>query len=106
VGAFVEIIREGREYELCGRIIRDKGDLAIYIDGIGKFSLPSGFVIATLAGLGESVISGPVRGVARLSESGKGFYLDIGVETYVIPAARVRAVMSGEHRKGPVSRVH
>ncbi len=106
MGEFVETIREDRGYELCGRIIRIQGDLVIYIDGIGRFSLPSGLVTATLAGLGESVLSGPVPGVARLSESGRGFYLDIGGETYVIPAARVRAVMSGEHRKGPVSRVH
>jgi hypothetical protein len=90
-------------YELCGRIIRIEEDLVIFIDGIGKFVLASGMVTATLAGLRKSCLSGPSLGVARLSESGRGFYLDIGNDTYVIPATRVWAVMSGEHRKGSIS---
>lgn len=105
MSAFIETVRQGQKYELCGRIIRIEGDLVIFIDGIGKFVLAFGMVTATLAGLGESHLSGPAFGVARLSESGRGFYLDIENDTYVIPVSRVRAVMSGEHRKGPISRV-
>lgn len=102
---FIEKSTRSGGYELCGRIIRDQDDLVFFIDQIGRFVLPSGMVTATLLGLGESNVCGPVPGIARLSESGKGFYLDIGGVSYVIPVSRVRAVMSGEHRKGPVSRV-
>ena len=102
---FVEIIRKNTGYELCGRIIREKEELVIFIDEIGKFVLSSGKVSAILLGLGECMMSGPVPGVARLSDSSRGFYLDIGDASYVIPVSRVRAVMSGEHRKGPVSKV-
>ncbi|WP_319579011.1 hypothetical protein [uncultured Methanospirillum sp.] len=102
---FVERISRSGGFDLCGRIIRDEKDLVIFIDGIGRFTIPQGMVAATLMGLGESSISGPVPGVARLSESGRGLYMTIGDAEYAIPASRVRAVLSGEHRKGPVSRV-
>jgi|GEM_PF-3040068 len=42
---------------------------------------------------------------AGLFDNGRGFYLDIGLGRYVSPVARVRAVMVGKNRKGPVSRV-
>jgi len=104
VGTFVEVVKDGR-FELCGRIIREMDLLVIFIDEVGRFSIPAGAVTAVIMGLGDGEVSGPVNGVARLSTSGKGFYLDIGVHSYVIPISRVRAVMAGDHRKGPVSRV-
>ncbi|MDD1728308.1 MAG: hypothetical protein LUQ50_04460 [Methanospirillum sp.] len=105
MGAFIETVRQGHRFELCGRIIRDDDGLLIFIDGVGRFSIASGIITATLLGLGDCVIQGEIPGSARLSESGRGFYLDIGGVSYVIPVSRVRAVMGGEHRKGPVSRV-
>ncbi len=105
MGAFIETIKQGHRFELCGRIIRGTDELLIYIDGVGRFSIASGMVTATLLGLGDCVVQGGIPGSARLSESGRGFYLDIGGVSYVIPVTRVRAVMGGEHRKGPVSRV-
>ena len=102
---FVERISRSGAFDLCGRIIHDGKDLVIFIDEVGKFMIPEGMVAATLMGLGESSILGPVPGVARLSESGRGFYITIGDIEYAIPVSRVRAVLSGEHRKGPVSRV-
>jgi hypothetical protein len=105
MSGFVEKISHSGGFDLCGRIIRDGTDLVIFIDGAGRFVLSEVKVVATLMGLGESDISGPAPGVARLSESGRGFYLNIGGAEYVIPVSRVRAVLSGEHRKGPVSRV-
>jgi hypothetical protein len=103
MSGFVEKISHSGAFELCGRIIRDRTDLVIFIDGTGRFVMSEVRVVATLMGLGESEISGPVPGVARLSESGRGFYLDIGDAQYAIPVSRVRAVLSGQHRKGPVS---
>lgn len=105
MSGFVEKIRSSDAYELCGRIIRDGDTLLVYIDGVGRFTIPAGVVMATILGLGDGRVSGPVPGIARLSESGRGFYLDIGGTSYVTPVSRVRAVMEGKQRKGPVSRV-
>ncbi|WP_319580201.1 hypothetical protein [uncultured Methanospirillum sp.] len=55
--------------------------------------------------MGEGSISSTIEGVVRISESGKGLYLDIGGVSYASPVSRVRAVMRGDQRKGPVSRV-
>ena len=102
---FVEKTRRCDAYELCGRIIRQGEDLLLFIDEVGRFAISAGVVMATISGLGNGEISGPIPGIVRLSESGKGFYLDIGDVSYVTPVSRVRAVMSGKNRKGPVSRV-
>jgi len=55
---------------------------------------------ATIAVLGDGEFS---WGRVRLSESGRGLYLDIRDVSYAAPVARVRAVMEGRNRKGPVS---
>ncbi len=102
---FVEKISRSGGFDLCGRIIHEGKDLVIFIDGIGRFVISEQEVAATLMGLDESNVSGPIPGFARLSESGRGLYMTIGDAEYAIPASRVRAVLSGEHRKGPVSRV-
>jgi len=81
---FIETIRKDSGFELCGRILREGEDLLVFIDG-------------------DSEISGPVPGIARLSRSGKGFYLDINGVSYVTPVSRVRAVIDGKNRKGPLS---
>ncbi len=103
--AFVETVKPRAGLEVCGRMIRDGDSLVVHIDDIRMFSIPGGVLKAVLLGLGNGNISGPVPGVVRLSESGKGLYLDIGGISYAIPVARVRAVMAGVQRKGPVSRV-
>ncbi len=100
---FIETIRKDSGFELCGRILREGEDLLVFIDGVGRFVIPTGVVLATLLGLGDSEISGPVPGIARLSRSGKGFYLDINGVSYVTPVSRVRAVIDGKNRKGPLS---
>ncbi|HWQ64236.1 MAG TPA: hypothetical protein VN429_07450 [Methanospirillum sp.] len=105
MGAFVETVKPRQGFEHCGRIIRDEDLLMVYIDAVGKFSISGVILTTVLQGLGEGLISGPIQGVVRLSESGKGLYMDIGGISYAIPVARVRAVMKGEQRKGPVSRV-
>lgn len=102
---FAETIRVRPKFEHCGRIIRAGNEMVIFIDAVGRFSLPVRMLTVTLLGLGESTVSGPVPGCARLSDSGRGIYLDIGDESYAIPASRVKAVLCGEQRKGPVSRV-
>lgn len=102
---FIERIRRSDGYEHCGRILRDGGDLLVFIDEVGRFTLPVGGVTAVILGMGSVNLSGPSPGSARLSESGKGLHLDIGGEIYVIPVSRVRTVIDGVHRKGPVSRV-
>jgi len=103
--AFVETVKPHACFELCGRMIRDADSLVVHIDDIGMFSIPGGVLKSVLLGLGNENISGPVPGVVRLSESGKGLYLDIGGISYATPVSRVRAVMAGDQRKGPVSRV-
>ena len=102
---FVEKIRPSDAFELCGRIRKGDESLQIFIDDIGEFTIPVGVLMATIMGLGDGEIIGPVSGIVRLSESGKGMYLDIDGVRYVTPVSRVRAVMGGIHRKGPVSRV-
>jgi hypothetical protein len=105
MSAFVEVIKEGRAFELCGRIIREGDLLVIFIDEIGKFTIPTGAVIGIIMGLGDGETSGPIPAIAYLSPSGKGFYLNINDISYVIPVSRVKAVIAGKHRKGPVSRM-
>lgn len=102
---FVETIRYGRRFELVGRMLTDGEDLIFFIDETGRFLVPVNAVLAMLSGLGEVPLSGPVPGVVRLSESRKGVYLEIRGVLYVTPAARVRAVLSGKQKKGPVSLV-
>ena len=97
---FIENVKKDSGFELCGRMIREGDSLVMFIDEIGKFVIPGGVLMATLAGLGEGEISG---GRIRLSASGRGLYLDAGGVSYVTPVARVRAVMEGRNRKGPVS---
>lgn len=104
MNGFVERIRPSDAFELCGRMIRDDLLLVVFIDGVGRFTIPARVVMTIIMGLGNGEVSGPVPGVARLSESGRGLYLDIGNESYVTPVSRVRAVMEGKQRKGPVSR--
>ena len=102
---FVEKIKADSGFELCGRMIRDGDSLLVFIDEVGRFTIPGVVLTSVLLGLGTGLISGPVEGVVRLSESGKGFYMDIGGVSYASPVERVRAVMRGDQRKGPVSRV-
>jgi len=59
-------------------------------------------ITATLAVLGDGKFS---WGIIRLSDSSRGLYLDIGGMSYATPVVRMRAVMEGRNRKGPVSRV-
>jgi len=101
---FVEKVRETDPYELCGRMIRDNDQLIVFIDGVGRFCLQMNAVRSAILGLGPGVVSGPAQGVFRLSESGRGFYLEIGEVLYATPVTRVRAVLSGDNRKAPVMR--
>ena len=101
---FVETIRNESGYELCGRMLRDREDLVVYVDDVGRFTIPVRVVLSTLLGLGDGGVSGPIPGRCRVSDSGRGLYLDIGECRYVTPVARVRAVIEGKHRKGPISR--
>lgn len=100
---FLETIRNESGYVLCGRMLRDKEDLVIFVDDVGRFSVPVRIVVNTILGLGDGDVSGQIPGICRLSESGKGFYLEIDGTRYVTPVARVRAVIEGKNRKGPIS---
>jgi len=102
---FIEKMRVDSGFDLCGRMIRDGDSLQVYIDEIGGFTIPGTVLSSVLMGLGDGSISGSMEVVVRLSESGKGLYLDIGGVSYASPVTRVRAVMRGDQRKGPVSRV-
>ncbi len=102
---FVESVKVDSGFEHCGRIIRDGEFLLVFIDDIGRFSIRGVVLTSVLLGLGDGPISGPKDGIVRLSDSGKGLYMDIDGISYASPVARVRAVMRGEQRKGPVSRV-
>lgn len=104
MSAFVEKVSRDAGYELCGRMLVAGDDLALYVDEVGRFSVPVMAVRMTLMGMGECQSQGPVPGVFSLSDSGRGLYLDAGGERYVMPLARVMAVLEGRHRKGPVSR--
>ncbi|HWQ63663.1 MAG TPA: hypothetical protein VN429_04535 [Methanospirillum sp.] len=99
---FVESEKKSSGFELCGRMIRDNESLVVFIDGVGRFEIPGRVLTGVLAGFGDEELS---WGRVRLSESGRGLYLDIGTFSYVSPVARIRAVMEGRNRKGPVSRV-
>jgi len=99
---FIETEKESSGFELCGRMIRDADSLVVFIDEVGRFEIPGNVLTATLAGLGDGEFS---WGIIRLSDSGRGLYLEIGGMSYATPVARVRAVMEGRNRKGPVSRV-
>lgn len=100
MGKFIETMKNNPGFVLCGRMIREGDDLVMYIDDVGRFAIPGGVLTATLAGLGEGEIPG---GRIRLSDSGRGLYLERNGACYVTPVARVRAVMDGRNRKGPVS---
>jgi hypothetical protein len=97
---FVESEKKSSGFELCGRMIRDGESLVVFIDGVGRFEIPGGVLTAILAGLGAGELS---WGRVRLSDSGRGLYFDIGGLSYASPVARVRAVMEGKNRKGPIS---
>ena len=99
---FIEREKARPGFELCGRMIREGDSLVVFIDEVGRFEITGNVLTATLAGLGGGEFS---WGVVRLSDSGRGLYLDIGGVSYATPVARVRAVMEGRNRKGPVSRV-
>ncbi len=99
---FIEREKPRPGFELCGRMIREGDSLVVFIDEVGRFEIPGNVLTATLAGLGDGEFS---WGRIRLSDSGRGLYLDIGGVSYATPVARVRAVMEGKNRKGPVSRV-
>ncbi len=101
---FVEKVREADPYELCGRMIRDNDQLIVFIDGVGRFCLQMNAVRSVILGLGPGKVSGPAQGVFRLSDSGRGFYLETGGVLYATPVTRVRAVLSGDNRKAPVMR--
>ncbi|HWQ66170.1 MAG TPA: hypothetical protein VN372_04785 [Methanospirillum sp.] len=105
MSTFIEKTRTDSGYQLCGRMMVLDGELQVYIDDIGHFSVPTGAVLATVAGLGDARMSGSIPGVARLSDSTRGLYMDIGETRYVTPVSRVRAVLSGKNRKAPVSRM-
>ncbi|HWQ65036.1 MAG TPA: hypothetical protein VN429_11510 [Methanospirillum sp.] len=105
MAVFVETMKPRAGFELCGRILMDNGCLLVFIDGVGKFSIPEGALKSVLLGLGDESILGPLPGIVRRSESGKGLYFDIGGISYATPVSRARAVMAGDQRKGPVSRV-
>lgn len=104
MGEFIERLKADAGYELCGRMLRMGDSLVMFIDGVGRFEVPGGVLVATLSGLSAGEVSGPVAGIIRRSESGKGLYLEVGADRYVTPVSRVRAVMEGRHRKGPMSR--
>lgn len=105
MSGFVEILRKGSGFELCGRMLRSGEELVFFIDDVGRFTIPVRVVLVTILGLGDGEVTGPISGVYRLSHSGRGLYLDIGDLSYVTPVARVRAVIDGKNRKGPVSKI-
>ena len=102
MSSFVETIHSGSGFEHCGRILRSGEDLEVFIDEVGRFPVPIRVVQVSLLGLGEGEFPG---GIIRLSASGRGLYFDINGISYVTPVSRVRAVLDGRNRKGPVSRV-
>jgi len=99
---FIVHEKKNSNFELCGRMIRDGDSLVVFIDEVGKFEILGNVLTATLAGLGPGEFP---WGRMRLSDSGRGLYFDIREERYATPVSRVRAVMNGQNRKGPVSRV-
>jgi len=101
---FVEQIKTAAPYELCGRMIRDGDQVIVFIDEIGRFSLHVNAVTSTILGLGSGEIPGPAGGTFRLSDSGRGFSMVVKGVLYSTPVSRIRAVLSGEHRKAPVMR--
>lgn len=104
MNTFVEQIKHSSPYELCGRIMKDGDQVLVFFDDIGRFSLQIKEVSLAILGFGPGNISGPVPGVFRISESGRGFYLEIGGVLYTTPVSRVQAVLLGDHRKAPVMR--
>jgi hypothetical protein len=80
--------------------------LIIFIDTVGRFSIPVGDLRCTLNGFGSvRIFSGEVViGEARLTDSGKGLEMVIDGVVYVSPVARIRGVLDGEWKKGPVGR--
>ncbi|HWQ64816.1 MAG TPA: hypothetical protein VN429_10405 [Methanospirillum sp.] len=89
-------------FELCGRIIKENENLVVFVDEVGRFEIPGRVLGCILAGLGDEELS---WGRVRLSTSGRGLYLEINEMSYAVPVSRVRAVMEGRNRKGPVSLV-
>ena len=63
--AFIEKTQNSGAFELCGRMIREGDELVMFIDELGRFSIPVGSVTGTILGLGESGVSGPVPGVCQ-----------------------------------------
>ncbi|MDD1728213.1 MAG: hypothetical protein LUQ50_03975 [Methanospirillum sp.] len=99
---FIEREKTCSGFELCGRMIREGDSLVVFIDEVGRFEIPGNVLTVTLAGLGNGKFS---WGRVQLSDSGRGLYLDIGGVSYATPVARVRAVMEGKNRKGPISKI-
>ncbi len=98
---FLETVRRDPGYKLYGRMLRDKEDLVIFVDDVGRFSIPVRMVMNTILGLGEGEVSGQIPGICRLSENEKGLNLDIDGTREVTPVARVRAVIGWKSRMVP-----
>ena len=66
--------------------------LIIFIDAVGRFSIPVCDLRCTLMGFGSVRIffGDVVIGEARLTDSGKGLEMVIDEVVYVSPVARVR----------------
>lgn len=102
MGQFIVEEKVESGFVLCGRIIKESDNLVVFVDEVGKFEIPGKVLGCVLAGLGDEALS---WGRVRLSVSGRGLYLEIKGVSYAIPVTRVRAVMEGRNRKGPVSLV-
>ncbi|PWR74339.1 hypothetical protein [Methanospirillum lacunae] len=102
MGQFIVEEKVEPGFVLCGRIIKENENLVVFVDEVGRFEIPGRVLVYVLAGLGDEELS---WGRVRLSVSGRGVYLDIKGVRYAIPVTRVRAVMEGKNRKGPVSLV-
>ena len=111
--------QHNHSFEHCGRMMIRDNMLRIILDKVGIYEIEQYRARVVLASLGHTNISAcwsedPVQlpetkngrscGVARLSESRKGFYMTIEGLTYVTPADRVRKVLCGNHAKAAVFR--
>ena len=102
---FHEMVGRKSPYVKVGRMLIQDNRIRVVIDGRMEFWLDIPGLRCMISGFGKALIfnldNAPI-GEAELSESSNGLLMRVGEEVFVSPISRVKAVISGQHRKAPV----
>ncbi|MFH0967107.1 MAG: hypothetical protein V1862_05440 [Methanobacteriota archaeon] len=95
-----------RSYHLAGRGRIEGGELVVYLDDIGRFTMDPIRVRVVLLLGGTVPITGPdgVDIIGERREGGRGLWIPVGEEWYSIPVRSLIPVLEGKAKKAPVFR--